>query len=131
MSIYDDIISHPHHRSDKHPHMPMSSRAAQFSPFAALTGYDEMVDETQRLTYEKITLDTDAAEELDRRIQMIGQGKRAAAITYFLPDPFKGGGSYTIASGNIKKIDAAEEKIVMEDGTAIAVDDIFDISFLE
>ena len=130
MSDYSNIIDHPHYQSKTRPHMPMTARAAQFSPFAALTGYGESVEETRRLTDEKIILDDDAASELDRKLAMIGKG-RTAAITYFMPDLLKTGGSYIIASGNIKKIDPAENKIIMEDGTAIPVDDVFDISFLD
>ena len=131
MSDYSSIIDHPHHQSETRPHMSMTARAAQFSPFAALTGYGDSVEETRRLTDEKIILDEDAAQELDRKLNMISQGRTDVAITYFLPDMLKMGGSYIISSGSVRKIDAVENKIIMDDGTVIPVEDIFDISFLE
>ncbi|MCR5591687.1 MAG: YolD-like family protein [Lachnospiraceae bacterium] len=131
MSDYSSIINHPHHQSKTRPHMSMTARAAQFSPFAALTGYGEAVEETGRLTDEKIILDEDSIEELNRKLNMISQGKSDVAITHFLPDALKMGGSYIISSGSVKKIDAVENKVIMEDGTVIPIEDIFDISFLE
>ena len=130
MSDYSNIINHPHHRSKTHPHMSMTARAAQFSPFAALTGYDDAVDETARLTSEKAILDADALAELDRRLKMIETDKRPVAITYFTPDRFKEGGAYTIISGEVKKIDVIENRVVMTDETIIPIDDIFDIGFI-
>ena len=131
MNEYSDIIDHPHHQSQTRPHMSMTSRAAQFSPFAALTGYGDAVDETGRLTDEKITLDDDALQELDCKMQMIIEGESTVAITYFLPDLLKEGGSYTISSGRVKKIDRTENRIVMHDGTMIPLDDVFDIGFID
>lgn len=130
MSDYNNIIDHPHHQSATRPHMSMTARAAQFSPFAALTGYGDAVEETGRLTSEKIILDNDAVAELDRKLRMIEDGKRLVAITFFAPDPFKEGGEYTIISGEVKKIDVIESKVVLTDGTLIPIDDIFDIGFL-
>ena len=131
MSDYSKIIDHPHHVSATRPHMSMINRAAQFSPFAALTGYGESVEETRRLTEEKVILDEDAIAELNRKLRMIDDGKRLVAITYFAPDSLKSGGAYVIISGEVKKIDPIENKIGMSDGTLIPIDDIFDISFLE
>ncbi len=127
MSDYSSIIDHPHHRSEKHPHMSMTTRAAQFSPFAALTGYDESVAETGRLTDEKIVLDADALAALDEKIRRIIPGTSTAIITYFVNDLLKEGGSYVITSGEIKKIDTIENRIIMKDGTAVPINDIFDI----
>ena len=131
MNDYSDIMNHPHHRSLTHPHMSMTSRAAQFSPFAALTGYGDAVDETGRLTDEKVIMDDDALYELNGKMQMIEAGKNTVTITYFVPDLIKEGGSYTIISGKVKKIDRIENRIIMQDGTMIPVDDVFDIDFIE
>ncbi len=108
----------------------MVARAAQFSPFAALVGYDESVAETQRLTEEKITLDPDAVLAINRTLSEIQPGRTTAAITCFIPDPLKEGGTYTIVSGVVKKIDVLEEKVIMKDGTVIPTDDIFDIEII-
>ncbi len=127
MSDYSSIIDHPHHRSDRRPHMSMIARAAQFSPFAALTGYDESVAETGRLTDEKIVLDSDALAALDEKIKAIVPGTSSVCVTYFVADLRKDGGSYVITSGEVKKIDTIENAIIMKDGTKIPVNDIFDI----
>ena len=131
MKDYSDIIDHPHHRSKVRPHMSMTARAAQFSPFAALTGYGDAVEETGRLTEEKIVLDDDAILAIDEKLRRIEDGNRNVMITYFLPDLLKEGGSYTIVSGQVKKIDTADGRVIMDDGTAVPVDDIFDIDFIE
>ncbi len=128
---YSDIIDHPHHRSVTRPHMPMITRAAQFSPFAALTGYDESVRETGRLTDEKAHLDESQIEEINRRLSELAGTDRTAAITYFVPDLIKEGGSYTVSTGRIKKTDEIGRRIIMSDDVMIAVDDIFDITFIE
>ena len=128
MSDYSNIIDHPHHQSSTRPHMSMTARAAQFSPFAALTGYGDAVDETARLTSEKVTLDADAAAELDRRMRSATEENTPVAITYFVADPLKEGGAYTIISGTIRKTDPIENTVTMDDGTVIPIDDIFDIA---
>ncbi len=128
MSDYSSIMDHPHHESKTHPHMSMIARSAQFSPFAALTGYDESVAETGRLTEDKITLDDDAIAAINRTLSEIESGRTVVTITYFLPDTLKEGGSYTIFTGEIKKIDPIEERLIMKDGTIIPIEDIFDIS---
>ena len=128
MSDYSDIIDHPHYRSTTRPHMSMIARAAQFSPYAALVGYGEAVEETGRLTDEKAVLDEDTLMRINRTVSMIEPGRSVVTITHFIPDMFKEGGSYTIASGTVKKIDATQRRLVMTDGTVIAVDDIFDIT---
>ena len=131
MSTYDRIIDHVHHTSDRRPHMSMINRAAQFSPFAALVGYDEAVIETARLTNEKIILDDDAVSTINRALLQIDSGKTSVAITHFVPDMFKSGGEYLITSGTVKKIDRIEQTVILTDGTSIHIDDIFDISFTD
>jgi len=106
----------------------MEQRAAQFSPFAALTGYEEATDETSRLTDEKIELSDEDIEELNRKLQNL---KREAVITYFVKDERKSGGSYVTIKGEVRRIDDYEKTIVMRDGSRIFVDDILDIENIE
>lgn len=127
---YDDIINLPHHVSAVHPRMPIMERAAQFSPFAALTGYGDAVRETSRLTDMRTELDEDAKEILDEKLRMLQERIEEypeAAITYFQPDHRKAGGTYITAAGRIKKIDGYERIVVMQDGRKIPVGEITEI----
>ena len=127
---YDSIVSLPHHVSMTRPQMPMSDRAAQFAPFAALTGYDAAIKETGRLTDEKIELDEEALTALDMKYQLLMDALDDApevTITYFQPDERKAGGKYVSAVGAVKKIDDFERRITMRDGTRIPMDDILSI----
>ena len=124
---YDDIIHLPRPISKTHPPMPMMDRAAQFSPFAALTDYDAAIKETARLTDEKIELDEYAKDALNERLQILAERIKdhpEIAITYFQPDAKKNGGTYVTAIGAVKKIDEYERFVVMTDGTAIFFEDI-------
>lgn len=124
---YDDIIDLPHHVSTKHPHMAPIDRAAQFSPFAALTGHDEAIRETERLTEERVQLDENSKEVLDARLQILREHlseRPEVTFTFFEPDAKKNGGSYVTATGKVKKIDAYEAKIFLDDGTGISIDEI-------
>ncbi len=110
--------------------MSMINRAAQFSPFAALSGYGEAVSETERLTEEKASLDSSVIEEINRKLVRIAEdidSKPYVTIIYFVRDPFKPGGTYVTLSGNVRKIDEIERVVIMEDRTRIEMDDIFDI----
>lgn len=110
--------------------MPMSDRAAQFSPFAALTGYDEAIQETGRLTDQKILLSEDAKDILDWKMQQICEKLPAhplVTIIYFVADQYKEGGSYIKITGQIKRIDDVERIIQMSDGRVIPVDDVYDL----
>lgn len=127
---YDDIINLPHHVSAVHPHMALADRAAQFSAFAALTGYDDAVRETGRLTDRRIELDEDAKELLDEKLRMLQEqipDCPEASITYFCPDDKKEGGCYITVTGRVRKIDGYGGKIVLADGTMICMDDILEI----
>lgn len=130
MGKYDDIINLPHHVSATRPHMAAIDRAAQFAPFAALTGYEGAVKETARLTDERIELDEYAQGALSDRLQIITDRMKEhpkIAITYFQPDAKKKGGAYIIAAGTVKKIDEYERVIVMTDATVIPIDEIISI----
>lgn len=127
---YDDIINLPHHVSDKHPRMPLIDRAAQFSSFAALTGHDDAIEETARLTDKKIELDENTKEILDMRLMMIREHiaeKPKVTFTYFEPDDKKSGGAYVDVTGIVKKINDLEHKIILYDGIEILIDNIIDI----
>ena len=127
---YDKIMGLPHHVSKTRPQMPMSDRAAQFAPFAALTGYDAAIKETGRLTDERIELDVEALSALDMKYQVLMEALDEApevTITYFQPDERKAGGKYVSAVGAVKKIDDFERRITMRDGTRIPTDDVLSI----
>lgn len=133
---YDDIINLPHHVSVRHPQMSLIDRAAQFSPFAALTGHDAAIKEAQRLTDEWVELDENRKELLDEKLQMIreslsggmgGQGLPEILFTYFQPDEKKSGGAYLSVQGKVKKIDEYGHQVIMEDGTVLTIEHIVDI----
>ena len=129
-SKYDEIMGLPHHVSKTRPQMPMSDRAAQFAPFAALTGYDAAIKETGRLTDERIELDVEALSALDMKYQLLMEALDEApevTITYFQPDERKAGGKYVSAVGAVKKIDDFERRITMQDGAKIPMDDVLSI----
>ena len=128
---YDDIINLPHHVSLTHPHMSRLDRAAQFSPFAALTGYDAALKETARLTDKKVELGEYELEELNRTLlelsDHISQHPQVM-VTYFEPDKCKEGGVYITVSKEIKRIDEIEQAIYFTDGSKIPLSDIFSIA---
>ena len=128
--MYEDILNLPHHVSKTRPQMSMLDRAAQFSPFAALTGYDDAIKETGHLTDEKIEMDEDRKAALDMKqanlIEMIDE-QPEISITYFLPDTKKSGGAYVTVTGNLKRFDEYERLLILTDGKKIPMDDIADI----
>ena len=129
-SKYDEIMGLPHHVSRTRPQMPMSDRAAQFAPFAALTGYDSAIKETGRLTDEKIELDEEALTALDMKYQFLMDALDDApevTITDFQPDERKAGGKYVSAVGVVRKVDDFERRITMQDGAKIQMDDVLSI----
>ena len=129
-SKYDEIMGLPHHVSRTRPQMPMSDRAAQFAPFAALTGYDSAIKETGRLTDEKIELDEEALTTLDMKYQFLMDAlddEPEVTITYFQPDERKAGGKYVSATGTVKKVDDFERRITMRDGAKIPMDNVLSI----
>lgn len=124
-SKYDDIIMIPHHISKKHPQMSPLNRAAQFSPFAALTGYDAAIQEAQRLTDSFIEIDESREIELNEQFSFIRENldkQPELKITCFQPDEKKRGGSYITVCGRIKKIDEYNRQVVFVDGTTLSID---------
>ena len=129
---YDEIMGLPHHVSKTRPQMPMSDRAAQFAPFAALTGYDSAIKETGRLTDERIALDEEALTALNRKYQLLMDTLDDApevTIIYFQPDERKAGGQYVSATGTVKKVDTFGRRILLQDGTRIPLDSVYDLRF--
>ena len=129
---YDEIMELPHHVSKTRPQMPLSDRAAQFAPFAALTGYDSAIKETGRLTDERIELDEEALTALDRKYQLLMDTLDDApevTIIYFQPDERKAGGQYVSATGTVKKVDTFGRRILLQDGTRIPLDSVYDLRF--
>ena len=127
---YAAIAGVPHHVSRVHPQMSMEDRAAQFSPFAALTGYEDVILETQRLTDEKVELDEEALALLDEKYQMLMRRmdeQPVVQITYFQPDERKEGGAYVTVTGVVRRVDDVMRKITMQDGNEIEMGEILNV----
>lgn len=127
MSRYDDIINLPHHVSETRTPMPMENRAAQFAPFAALTGHDDAIAETARLTSARHELSPAESEKLSRKLHYALEKEAHITITHFQPDSHKQGGSYRQITGKIKKIDPTEGLLILNDRRAIPLTDILNI----
>ena len=132
MSIdkYKDMIYMDRPISKKHTPMPLENRAAQFAPFAALTGYDDAVNETSRLTVNKIELSEEKKAELDLTLSNLNSvitTNPKASITYFVPDSLKAGGDYVTVNASIRKIDSVSRTIILMDRSVIAINDIISI----
>ena len=124
---YDDILHFARPQSKKHTPMPMEDRAAQFSPFAALTGYDAAVSETARLTEDRIELDPQEAERLGERLAVLikrQQEQPELSLLYFVPDTCKAGGAYVTVSGQLRKITDFPRCIYLTDGSRIPIENI-------
>ena len=130
---YAGIMNLPHHVSPTRPQMPISDRAAQFSPFAALTGHSAAIAETGRLTNQRMELDEYEMARVDaelQRLQELLPGRPTASITYFVPDERKNGGSYQTVTGEVKRIDAVNGVIQMTDRQCIPIADVFSIEII-
>ena len=126
---YEKIIRLPHKQSETRKHMSLHDRAAQFAPFAALTGYEASIKEQARLTSRRLDLDEYEIERLDRKLHFIAAhlDDIKVAITYFVPDALKSGGRYVTKTGNVIKIDEYQKNVVMDDRTVIAMEEIINI----
>ena len=130
MGNYDDIIDLPHHVSSTRPRMPMIDRAAQFQPFRALTGYEDAVRETARLTDRRIELTEEEKDRLDAALQRLMDSissRPQVSVTWFQPDKRKAGGAYVTTTGRLKKIDDLEGVLILLGGERIVIEDILDI----
>ncbi len=116
--LYADIINLPHHRSSVHPHMPLHERAAQFSSYKALSGFEDMVTEEARLTDRETEPEEHELDELNRKLHLIADAVAAGesplvSFTVFVPDEKKDGGEYTTITDYVKKVDPAERKVLL------------------
>lgn len=130
MNNYDDIINLPHYESATRQRMSMHDRAAQFSPFAALTGHSDAIDETARYTEKAPELDENAKAILNEKLLLICENipsSQTVTVTYFSPDEKKDGGSYITKCGTVRNIDTFRRELVFSDMTKISVDCITDI----
>lgn len=128
---YDDIIGLSYPIPTSRKRMSMTDRAAQFSPFAALTGYDAAIRETGRLTDRQIDLDVDGEAMLDEKIRQLARYQEEQpeiTVTWFVPDARKCGGAYVSVTGRVKKIDRNEQAMVLVDGTVICFSQISDLN---
>lgn len=131
---YDDIINLPHHTSTKHPRITRSARAAQFAPFAALTGLDDEMEETARLTDKKLILDEEQKQIINRELLFIKHNPQKdipVIITFFKSDGRKEGGAYIEKEVRIKKIDEINRKLILSDYSEIEIDDLFSVRLKE
>ena len=129
---YDDIINLPHHVSSKHPQMSMMNRAAQFAPFAALTGHAAAIEETARLTDTQQELaeeDSDALNQKMIYLREVINEHPTITITFFEPDKKKTGGKYKSTEGQLKNIDDYNQSIVLKSGEVIFLKSIMDIQY--
>ena len=134
MGRYDDIINLPHHVSATRPQMPMIDRAAQFQPFRALTGYEDAVQETDRLTDGRPELTEDEKALLDAKLQKLSDSIDShprVTLTWFQPDKKKAGGAYVITTGELKKIDDYAGALILMGGERIVIEHIVDIQIME
>ena len=129
---YADIINLPHPVSRRHPQMSMADRAAQFSPFAALTGYEAAVEETARLTQTKVEMTEDKKQMLDEKLHLLLDSAHhppAVRITYFVPDARKGGGSYETVTGCVRGIDPLGQYLILTDKRTVPLEDLWELEW--
>lgn len=127
---YDDLLRLPHHVSETRPRMSLLDRAAQFSPFAALTGYEDIIDETARRTNEKRELSEELRRHIGEQLSILqawGDSAQELSVTFFVPDARKSGGAYRTVRGRVKTIDVTAGVMELRDGTRIPFDDVFSI----
>jgi len=131
---YDHIINLPHHVSKKHPQMSLASRAAQFSSFKALTGFEDEIDEAARYVDSRAELTEDELENLNqafRFLSEIGSEHPMISVTYFVPDNIKSGGKYVTVTEKFRFLDMSIRMMKFTNGTAVPIDDIIDLQFCE
>ena len=128
------MIDMPHHVSSKRAHMPVHDRAAQFAPFAALTGYDRTIDERGRLTDRRIELDETEKAVINEQLQMalaVIEAHPKIRVTYFVPDEQKEGGSYRTIYDSVIKVNEMKKMLIMEDGTRVPIDDMIEFEYCD
>ena len=128
--VYEDILHLPHPVSRSHLRMSLYDRAAQFSPFAALTGHDQAIKETARITNQRVRLDENIQQVLDEKLQIVKKELKQQPyimITYFVPDPTKDGGSYETVEGRVRKIDDRNQFILLDTEERIEISEIIEL----
>ena len=131
-NAYEDILHLPHHVSQTRPRMSRMDRAAQFSPFQALTGLESAMQETERQTTMKIELDENEKAVLDEKLRILQArilDNPEVFIVFYRPDAYKDGGSYHEISGSLRRIDTVQRQLLLNDGTSIPLDDIYSVDF--
>ena len=134
MNNYDDIINLPPYESKVYKRMPMINRAAQFAPFAALTGYEDAIEETGRLTTERKEIDEYLKAEINDKLSLLAHSLETApkvSITYYVPDLRKEGGSYVTITGTVKKVNTERKMVTLDDNKKINISDIIDVEWIE
>ncbi len=127
---YDDMLDLPHHTSPRHPRMSLRDRAAQFAPFSALTGYDDVIDQTARLTDGRIVLSEDARAMLDVKQRILEkriEDQPQVTVVHFVADKRKSGGAYRSFTGKLVRMDELEREMIFADGTRIKTSDVIEI----
>ena len=127
---YKQIIDLPYHGSVSHPKMDRVDRAAQFSPFSALVGYDDIIDETNRFTEEQFDFGEEDKKILDEKLRLICEHEKerpTVSVTYFIPDEKKEGGAYLTLQGQVKELDAVSRTLVFTGGQKLPLDDLLQI----
>ena len=130
MNDYEDIINLPHYVSKTHPPMSPLSRAAQFSPFAALTGYDEEIDETARLTDCKLSLSEEKQAQLNNILLYLNDNIKSMpeiSVQYFIKDEKKEGGMYVTLTGTLRRIDFNNRILIFTDSSTVDFDDVYSL----
>lgn len=131
---YNDIINLPHHVSEKHARMTIEERSAQFAPFSALTGYNDVIKETARETNNRIEINEEQKTILNKKLLLVKekiQNKPKITVTYFIPDVKKDGGKYIEVTENVVKIDEYDRKIILGNGEKVPIEEIIEISLKE
>ena len=130
---YRELLHLPHHRSQTHAPMPRRDRAAQFAPFAALTGFDAQLRETERQTQSQAEPNEDALQELDQSLHTLFacvHTQPAVQVRWFVPDAKKSGGAYKTAAGRVLQLDRNRSLLVLDSGPVIALGAIAELRFL-
>lgn len=125
---YEYMLNMPHYEPRNHKRMPLIDRASQFAPFAALTGFEEAINEVLRVVDNKIELTDEKKEEISFKIKHVLKNNENAKITYFIKDSLKNGGQYKTLVDKIIKMDEIKKELILNDGTRIELDDILDIN---
>ena len=130
MADYEDMLDLPHHISPTRPQMTLLNRAAQFAPFAALTGYDELIDEADRPVERRVALNDEQQAAINERLRLLEKHLRekpVVSVVWFEPDARKQGGSYRTLSGTVRRLDAAGHRIIFDTGEELTMESLYSL----